>query len=57
MGPLILSSVLSTSALFLEASYCQGVDTGTLPGQLSVLEAYVEDIVFRRHPVGGDEGS
>lgn len=27
---------------FLEASYCLDVDTGTLPGQLSVLEAMLK---------------
>ena len=31
---------------FLEASYCQDVDTGTLPGQLSVLEALLKISCF-----------
>ena len=31
---------------FLEASYCQDVDTGTLPGQLSVLEAMLKISCF-----------
>ena len=31
---------------FLEASYCQDVDTWTLPGQLSVLEAMLKISCF-----------
>ena len=42
---------------FLEASYCLDVDTGTLPGQLSVLEAMLKISCFDDFLVGGDEGS